>query len=114
MNNQMNNQMNSHMDKMLNQKSNFIIGEILRLREPALNLIRGKYDDDEARIILRDYPDVVQTIQKILDTFDCVEYPEVGECGRCGEDNGKGGTHLWADLCDDCDEHECPCDEDCE
>ena len=33
-------------------------------------------------------------------------YPETGECGRCGEENGKGGSPLWNDLCEDCDRHE--------
>jgi hypothetical protein len=34
------------------------------------------------------------------------EFPETGCCGRCGEDNGNGGTVLWCDLCEDCDEWE--------
>jgi hypothetical protein len=34
------------------------------------------------------------------------EFPETGCCGRCGEDNGNGGTELWCDLCEDCDEWE--------
>lgn len=33
------------------------------------------------------------------------EFPAQGKCGRCGEDNGKGGTELWCDLCEDCEEH---------
>jgi len=31
------------------------------------------------------------------------DYPANGVCGRCGDDNGKGGTPLWCDLCEDCD-----------
>jgi hypothetical protein len=31
------------------------------------------------------------------------DYPGEGCCGRCSEDNNKGGTALWNDLCDDCD-----------
>jgi hypothetical protein len=41
---------------------------------------------------------------------DCDDFTirNVGECGRCGDDNNKGGTELWNDLCDDCDKHEAP------
>jgi hypothetical protein len=35
------------------------------------------------------------------------DYPETGECGRCGEENGKGGTPLWNDLCESCDGEWC-------
>ena len=34
------------------------------------------------------------------------EEEKEGRCGRCGEDNGKGGTELWNDLCSSCDDAE--------
>ena len=41
---------------------------------------------------------------------DCDDFTirNVGECGRCGEDNNKGGTELWNDLCKKCDKIETP------
>ena len=34
------------------------------------------------------------------------EFPETGRCGRCCEDNNKGGSALWNDLCKECDKAE--------
>lgn len=74
------------------------------LHDDAIDEIQEKIDgilDITATEVLEE-ADWTELIRRLR-----VEYPYPdGECGRCGEDNNKGGTALWCDLCADCDEEE--------
>jgi hypothetical protein len=68
----------------------------------------GWDDCEKCGQLFENEPDCPKICGECEKDEDDEKIEDVGECGRCGEDNNKGGTELWRDLCKKCDKIETP------
>jgi hypothetical protein len=68
----------------------------------------GWDDCEKCGQLFENEPDCPKICGECEKDEDDEKIEDVGECGRCGEDNNKGGTELWNDLCNKCDKIETP------